>query len=349
VPRTPWRRRVTNSPRPGGRRITRGLRRGGSLARRVLVGRTTAGRVTVGGGAPLHLPAEPPRDGLHRAVGTLAPPVSTEIDGDDYRGPDSPVRLPDGDSGPRPPLPSLSPVPVAGPLLPGPQTAGRRLAFVAVNGCTVASLLLGMTAIAVAIDGHHLSVAALCLVCCVAFDGLDGGLARLLGVTSPFGAQLDSMADMCSFGVATPVVAYQWLSTDAPRVALAPVCALVAVCAAIRLARFNVSPKDGRYFSGIPTTIVAAILALACLLRPDHGTAAVVSLGVLGLLMVTTFPYAKLAQLRRLPPLLLAVPVSGLLVDATWTFLALVAVYLASGPVLWLKQRRAGTLSASGR
>ena len=54
--------------------------------------------------------------------------------------------------------------------------------------------------------------AAMCLVACVAFDGLDGALARKLGVSSPFGAQMDSLADMCSFGLAAPVVVYASLA-----------------------------------------------------------------------------------------------------------------------------------------
>lgn len=229
------------------------------------------------------------------------------------------------------------PAPV--PLLPGEPTVRRRIAFVAVNACTVSSLLLGMTAVFLAIAGN-LRAAAICLICCVVFDGLDGGLARLFGVSSPFGAQMDSIADMCSFGVATPIVAYEWLSADAPKLALAPVCAMVAICAGIRLARFNVSPKNGSYFAGIPTTMVAGIMALACLLRPHYGYGLVAGLGLLALLMVTTFPYAKLAHLRRLPLWLLAVPVAGLLIDVTVTFLALVALYLVSGPLIWLKNRR---------
>lgn len=230
-------------------------------------------------------------------------------------------------------------------LLPGEHTWPRRIGFLLANGCTVASLLLGVTAIFLAIHGD-LRVGALCLVACVVFDGLDGGFARAFKVASPFGAQMDSMADMCSFGIATPVLVYQWMSQGAPVAVLAPVCALVAACAAIRLARFNVSPKDGHYFSGIPTTIVAGILALACLLHPHPGLVLVASIGVLAILMVTTFPYAKLAQLRRLPLWLVVVPIAGALLNLTATFLVLVAVYLISGPLLWLKQRHHNTRSA---
>jgi CDP-diacylglycerol--serine O-phosphatidyltransferase len=183
-------------------------------------------------------------------------------------------------------------------------------------------------------------LAALCLVCCVSLDGLDGALARRFGVSSPFGAQLDSMADMCSFGIAAPVVVYAGLHGSASPALVGAACALVAACAAIRLARFNVSPKDGRFFCGVPTTTVAAVLGMAMLigLRPS-GAVTVAALAVLALAMVSGFPYAKLGRLAKLPPWLWLAPAVGALLDYRITFAALVALYLASGPLLWLKYR----------
>ena len=174
----------------------------------------------------------------------------------------------------------------------------------------------------------------------MAFDGLDGALARRLGVASPFGAQMDSLADMCSFGIAAPVVVYAWLAGSAAPAVVVPACALVAVCAAIRLARFNVSPKDGRFFCGVPTTLAAAVLALGTLLAPAMPAwVRVAGVVVLALAMVSSFPYAKLARLLRLPPWLLVLPGVGALLDYRLTFAGAVAAYLLSGPVLWLRQR----------
>jgi CDP-diacylglycerol--serine O-phosphatidyltransferase len=226
------------------------------------------------------------------------------------------------------------------PLLPGERTIGRRIRFAAVSACTISSLLLGLSAIFIAINQGEIRLAALCLLACVVFDGLDGALARRLGVASPFGAQMDSLADMCSFGLAAPVVVYAWLAGAAPKALLMPACALVAVCSAIRLARFNVSPKNGRFFSGVPTTAAATVLALATVLAPA-APAAVTVAGVMlvGLAMVSSFPYMKLARLLRLPPWLLALPVVGALVDVRLTFAVAVLAYLASGPLLWLRQR----------
>jgi CDP-diacylglycerol--serine O-phosphatidyltransferase len=226
------------------------------------------------------------------------------------------------------------------PLLPGERTMARRIKFAVVNGCTLASLTLGLLAIFMAMRGD-VQLAAGCLIACVVFDGLDGALARKLGVASPFGAQMDSLADMCSFGLAAPVVVYASLAGSVSAAAAAVACALVAACAAIRLARFNVSPKDGRFFCGVPTTMAAAVLALAVLIGlPVSGAVQVAGVGLLAFAMVSSFPYAKLARLVKLPPWLWLAPVVGALIDIRITFALVVVAYLVSGPLLWLRQRR---------
>lgn len=277
---------------------------------------TTAGTALLTGARPDLVRTHPDLAGLD--IGGLAP-VSPA------------VRAPAG----APPAGSL-----AIPLLPGDRTLARRARFAAVNACTLASLVLGLLAIFLAMQGE-VRWAAACLIACVCFDGLDGALARRLGVASPFGAQMDSLADMCSFGLAAPVVVYASLAGTVPPVAAGLACALVAGCAAIRLARFNVSPKDGRFFCGVPTTMAAAVLALAVLIGlPVSGGWQLAGVALLGFAMVSSFPYAKLARLLRLPPWLFAVPVLGALVDARLTFAVVVAGYLASGPLIWLHQRK---------
>ncbi|WP_432705316.1 CDP-alcohol phosphatidyltransferase family protein [Actinorhabdospora filicis] len=232
-------------------------------------------------------------------------------------------------------------------LLPGEVTMSRRVKFALVNGCTVTSIAFGMTAMLLASQGQDMvKWAALCLLGSVLMDALDGPLARKFGVASPFGLQMDSLADMCSFGIATPIVVYQWLHGDAPVALVAAACGLVAVCAAIRLARFNVSPKDGRFFSGVPTTMSAAVLVIATVLipRPDEAVVPTIVLagvvGALALLMVSSFPYVKLNQLRKLPTVLWILPALGALLDLQATFVIVVALYLVSGPLLWVKHRR---------
>lgn len=225
------------------------------------------------------------------------------------------------------------------PLLPGERTPARRVRFALVQACTMGSLTLGLAAIFLSMHGEPRWAAGL-LVGCVTFDGLDGMLARRFGVASPFGAQLDSLADMCSFGIAAPVVVYTSIHGSAPAALVAGACALVACCAAVRLARFNVSPKDGRFFCGVPTTLAAAVLGLATLIGLRlPGPVAIGAIAVLALAMVSSFPYAKLARIVKMPPWVWLVPLVGLLVDYRLTFAALVLAYLASGPVLWFRER----------
>jgi CDP-diacylglycerol--serine O-phosphatidyltransferase len=238
------------------------------------------------------------------------------------------------------PAPVVSPSPQSDSLLPGAHTMRRRVSFALVNSCTLASLGLGLLAIFLAMNGE-VRIAAGCLVACVAFDGLDGALARKLGVSSPFGAQMDSLADMCSFGLAAPVVVYASLAHSVPTPAAAVACVMVAGCAAVRLARFNVSPKDGKFFSGVPTTMVAAVLALAVLIElPLPGLVVLGGVAVLAFAMVSSFPYVKLARIVKMPPWLWLLPIVGALIDARLTFVFLVVAYLASGPFMWLRTRR---------
>ena len=232
-----------------------------------------------------------------------------------------------------------APIPQTIPLLPGEQTFARRIKFGVANACTISSIMLGMSAVFVSMQGVP-RLAALLLLGCVIFDGLDGAAARKMGVASPFGAQMDSLADMCSFGIAAPVVAYAALHGHAPAVFIAIACGMIAAGAAIRLARFNVSPKDGRFFSGVPTTMTAAVMAVSVLIGLKlSGVVAVVAVAVLAVAMVSGFPYAKLSRIARLPLWLFAAPLAGLLVAPQLTFALGVALYLVSGPLLWLRQR----------
>ncbi|TQL37120.1 CDP-diacylglycerol--serine O-phosphatidyltransferase [Salinispora arenicola] len=323
MPRAPWRRRrTTDSPRPAGRRWAGPLRRSGTIARQVLWVRAGRHNGDLRAGTDRALTGRRftgRRYARYNAEAEAIVPVSPAV---------APATSVD------------EPAAISIPLLPGERTAARRMKFVVVNGCTLASLVLGMLAIFLAMQSE-VRPAALCLMACVAFDGLDGALARRLGVASPFGAQMDSLADMCSFGLAAPVVVYASLAGSVPPAAAAVACALVAGCAAIRLARFNVSPKDGRFFCGVPTTMAAAVLALTVAIGlPVSGLVLLGGVALLAFAMVSSFPYAKLARLVKLPPWVWLAPVIGALVDIRLTFALVVVGYLLSGPVLWLRQRR---------
>lgn len=219
----------------------------------------------------------------------------------------------------------------------------HQIRFLIVNSFTIAALLLGLASLALTMAGL-LNVAALCLLGCVLLDGCDGNLARKWQVTSPFGAQLDSLADMTSFGVAAAMLAYYWLSHKSSELLLpvGTVSALVALMSAIRLARFNVAVKSERYFSGIPTTFVAAVIAAVYLTSPSLQIAwAIVGVGVLAVLMVSAFPYLKLTELRALPRWVVLAVLIGCAVNLGATVLVVAILYMSSGPVIWWRDRRA--------
>ncbi|SES16933.1 CDP-diacylglycerol---serine O-phosphatidyltransferase [Tranquillimonas rosea] len=127
------------------------------------------------------------------------------------------------------------------------------------NMLTVAAICAGLTAIRLGVHGAYLEAVLLILAAAV-LDGLDGRLARLMGSDSRMGAELDSLADFLNFGIATPLLLYFWALQDAGGAGWLSVL-IFAVCAVMRLARFNVAGKSDipadedskKYFVGVPS------------------------------------------------------------------------------------------------
>jgi CDP-diacylglycerol---serine O-phosphatidyltransferase len=142
--------------------------------------------------------------------------------------------------------------------------------YVIPNALTSMSLVLGLGVIAVASEGKF-ELAGWLTVWCVLLDKLDGTAARLLGSSSKFGAELDSLADLVVFGVAPAITVLllsraevelfaRWQGYEAVLYAM---LALFVVCASLRLAKFNVLVGKGPpVFFGLPTTFTGGILAL---------------------------------------------------------------------------------------
>jgi len=221
-------------------------------------------------------------------------------------------------------------------MIRAPSTTTVR--FLIVNSFTGLNLVMGLLALFAASLGA-MDLAAWCLLACVALDACDGSLARHWRVTSEFGAQLDSLADMTSFCIASGVVAYYWLQPTTPFVLIAGASSLYMLSGAVRLARFNAALPSRRYFMGMPTTLVSATLAVTYLLFPrlNSGFGCVLVV-LLGLLMVSFFPYPKLAQARYLPWWGWALICCGALVSLPWTLWLIAVVYVASGPYLWVRR-----------
>ena len=143
------------------------------------------------------------------------------------------------------------------------------------NMFTLAALFAGFYAIVQAVGGRF-EQAAIAIFVALVLDGLDGRVARLTHTQSAFGAELDSLSDMVSFGVAPALVVYVWALKDFAAMNTVPllgpwlstklgwIAAFVyCACAALRLARFNtnIDVVDKRFFQGLPSPAAAVLVA----------------------------------------------------------------------------------------
>jgi CDP-diacylglycerol--serine O-phosphatidyltransferase len=218
---------------------------------------------------------------------------------------------------------------------------------------TTGNLFFGFFSIVHASLGHY-DRAALGIVLAAVFDMLDGRVARLARTTSRFGSEYDSIADTVSFGVAPALLAYWAGNLQALGRTGLVMAFLFTVCAALRLARFNVSP--GRYrnrFQGLPSPAAAGMVAttqwVVSLIREQGMTidvpeaAIAIGTAALGLLMVSSIPYRSGKEVDVKHPFgTLVLVVLVLAVVAQEPMLSLFvfgALYLLSGPVEWVWRR----------
>lgn len=195
----------------------------------------------------------------------------------------------------------------------------------------------------------HFDHAALLIVLAGVLDTLDGRIARLTATTSEFGEQYDSLADIVSFGLAPALLAYFWALTPLRRIGWL-VAFLFVVCAATRLARFNIQKgsADKRWFVGLPSPAAAGAIASLVLAvgsaDSDPSTsvfAAVVVAGVAAL-MVSRYRYRAFKDLnlriRRSSVwvLVIAAALVAILAEPRFTLLAMAVVYVGSAPVTHL-------------
>lgn len=136
----------------------------------------------------------------------------------------------------------------------------RKGIYVLPNLFTLAALFCGFYAIVMAM-GNQYESSAIGVFFAMVLDSLDGRVARMTNTQSAFGAQMDSLADMVSFGAAPALITYEWTLKDLGRwgwFAAFVYCA----CAALRLARFNVNTEvvDKRFFQGLPSPAAAALV-----------------------------------------------------------------------------------------
>ncbi|MEO5335985.1 MAG: phosphatidylcholine/phosphatidylserine synthase [Magnetospirillum sp. WYHS-4] len=238
------------------------------------------------------------------------------------------------------------------------------------NMLTLLALCAGLSSIRFALLDRF-DLAALAILVAAIFDGLDGRVARILKGASKFGAELDSLSDFLSFGVAPALTLYLWALRDTGPGAWLLVLFYV-MCAALRLARFNTALEDDtppawtrNYFTGVPSPAGAGLVLLPLILAhlfgddPFRGTEAIgfflVAAGALMVSTLPTFSFKKFKVDHRfvLPMMLFFGLMAATMISAPWAGAAtLLILYLASIPLAVrsyraLKKRDAADLAAS--
>jgi CDP-diacylglycerol--serine O-phosphatidyltransferase len=261
------------------------------------------------------------------------------------------------------------------------RTADRRptrVAYALPTAFTAGNMFLGFVAIIQAFQGAmlaasgelgtnwHFEVAAKSIGVAVLLDGLDGRIARMTNTTSDFGREMDSLADVITFGLAPAVLAFAWglltvdtAGSDWARDHLTRlgyfVCFVFLLCGSVRLARFNITtnpiPKnpgrpDRKYFVGLPIPAAAGLVAAVVyafsspLVFWPAAVAWIALLALISFLMVCTWRYRSFKDLNLLRPRSpLIFIVLGSIIYLVWNYsqpflLALGIFYVGSGMVV---------------
>lgn len=160
------------------------------------------------------------------------------------------------------------------------------------NILTLANLLTGCIGIVLLLEGSAFEAAYFVWIACV-FDFFDGFAARWLKVTSPLGKELDSLADMVSFGVLPSVVMYSLLLSAFPGTVIPFFAFLLAAFSALRLAIFNLDASQSHSFRGLPTPANAIFLSSLPMLPIDWA-----AFGWLSLVIVVVFSWLLVSPIR---------------------------------------------------
>jgi CDP-diacylglycerol--serine O-phosphatidyltransferase len=239
----------------------------------------------------------------------------------------------------------------------------RRLRFMPLNSLipnmlTLLALCAGLTSVRFSLN-EKWELAVIAILAAGVLDGLDGRMARLLKSTSKFGAELDSLSDFVSFGVAPGLVLFLW-TLDSGLGGVGWIIALVfTVSCALRLARFNsmLDQKQpawaNRYFTGIAAPAGASISLLFMVMHfyteSDFFRSAILNAAwmlFMAFMMasrVPTFSIKRVRIARRfiMPVLLLVGGLAAVLASYPWQLLSLIAIiYLATIPFAILSHRR---------
>jgi CDP-diacylglycerol---serine O-phosphatidyltransferase len=216
-----------------------------------------------------------------------------------------------------------------------------RSVFILPSLFTVGNIFCGYYAIWSIMNEHYTS-AARAIGIAIILDSLDGFVARLTNSTSGFGLQLDSLADVISFGIAPSILALMW-GLPAAESRLALVAAFTfTICGAMRLARFNIQAGGLKHFVGLPIPAGGGMIAAIVhffehkIETPVNSNLMVAAVFFLSFLMISTIRYPSLKHLAlgkksHLTILVIALLVALIVIYSKWTLLVLAVAYCLSG------------------
>lgn len=234
------------------------------------------------------------------------------------------------------------------PMMPLRRTRLRdNSIYLLPNAFTLAALFAAFFAITQSMHDRY-EAAAIAVFISMLLDGMDGRVARWTNSQSAFGEQLDSLADMVSFGVAPALIAYKWQLFHFGKIGYS-VAFIYCACAALRLALFNtlIGKISKKWFIGIPSPTAAALVI--GLIWVDHSFESLPHVGLLcllitlfgGLSMVVQIPFWSFKEInvrRKVPFFVMILAVMGLLV-VTWqpsvVLFAFFLIYSLSGYVMF--------------
>jgi CDP-diacylglycerol---serine O-phosphatidyltransferase len=248
-----------------------------------------------------------------------------------------------------------------------PLPPGLTLRGLVPNAITSAALCCGLTGIRFAIGGDFRS-AVLAVILAGMLDGIDGRVARAMRAQSRFGAELDSLSDAIAFGVAPALILYLWSLQQMPRLGWFAALAL-AVCCALRLARFNAQidmadqpHKSAGFLTGVPAPVGAGLALMPLYLwiasgRDEFRTPIGVAVwtAIIAFLMISntaTLGWTGLRPRRaiRLEVIgLIGLVFAALLTEPWLTLVGVCAAYLAFIPVGVVRYRRFKRLRGASR
>lgn len=236
--------------------------------------------------------------------------------------------------------------------------SGLSLRAMLPNAITAAALCAGLTGVRFAIDAQW-AYAILAVVLAGVLDGIDGRIARLLNAQSRFGAELDSLADAVSFGMAPAIILFLWSLKELDRFGWFAALAF-AICCALRLARFNAQidtddqpHKSAGFLTGVPAPVGAGLAfapffvwqetQIATLRDPVFMSLWVSAIAALMISNMATLSWAAIRPRRGIRLWLIVfvtLAFAALLLEPWWTLATLSASYLTLMPYALIKYGR---------